>query len=46
MAYYPKSSPHFQLENSDNKMNIFRKIVFQVYEGSECADISVKMIRN
>jgi hypothetical protein len=27
-------------------MNIFRQIVFQVYEGSEGADIAVKMIRN
>ena len=37
--YYPKSSPHFQLQNSDIKMNIFRQIVIQIYEGSKCADI-------
>ena len=44
--YYPKSSPHFQLPESDVKMNISIQILFQVYEGSEGADIAVKMIRN
>jgi hypothetical protein len=27
-------------------MNIFRQIVYQGYEGSECADIVVEIIRN